>query len=73
MDRTEEAVRKVPEVTLMFWIIKIAATTLGETGGDAVSMSMKLGYLVGTGIFAAFFLVAVAAQIKMPAVLIDAT
>lgn len=55
---------KVPEVTLLFWIIKIAATTLGETGGDAVTMSMKLGYLVGTLIFAVIFLVAVAAQIK---------
>jgi uncharacterized membrane-anchored protein len=61
---TKEALSKVPEVTLMFWIIKIAATTLGETGGDAVSMSMNLGYLVGTGIFAAIFLVAVFAQIK---------
>jgi uncharacterized membrane-anchored protein len=58
------ALSKVPEVTLLFWVIKIAATTLGETGGDAVSMSMKLGYLVGTGIFAVIFLVAVAAQIK---------
>jgi uncharacterized membrane-anchored protein len=48
----------------LFWVIKIAATTLGETGGDAVSMSMHLGYLVGTGIFAVIFLVAVAAQIK---------
>lgn len=55
---------KVPEVTLLFWIIKIAATTLGETGGDAVSMSMKLGYLVGTAIFAVLFAVAVAAQIR---------
>jgi uncharacterized membrane-anchored protein len=55
---------KVPEVTLIFWIIKIAATTLGETGGDAVSMSMQLGYLVGTGIFALVFLFAVAAQIR---------
>jgi uncharacterized membrane-anchored protein len=54
---------KVPEVTLLFWIIKIAATTLGETGGDAVSMSLNLGYLVATGIFAAIFIVAVAAQI----------
>ena len=53
-----KAVSKVPEVTLIFWIIKIAATTLGETGGDAVSMSMKLGYLVGTAIFAATFLIA---------------
>lgn len=55
---------KVPAVTLWFWIIKIAATTLGETGGDAVTMSMNLGYLVGTMIFAALFVVAVAAQIR---------
>lgn len=55
---------KVPEVTLAFWLIKIAATTLGETGGDAVSMSMNLGYLVGTAIFAAIFLVAVLIQIR---------
>ncbi len=61
---TERTLSKVPEITLIFWIIKIAATTLGETGGDAVSMSMNLGYLVGTGIFAAFFLVAAGAQIK---------
>jgi uncharacterized membrane-anchored protein len=56
---------KVPEVTLVFWIIKIAATTLGETGGDTVSMSMNLGYLVGSAIFAALFIVAVAAQIQV--------
>lgn len=55
---------KVPEVTLLFWLIKIAATTLGETGGDAVTMSMNLGYLIGTGIFAIVFLVAVSAQIR---------
>ncbi len=55
---------KVPEVTLYFWIIKILATTLGETGGDAVTMSMNLGYLVGTCIFAALFVVAVGAQIR---------
>ena len=61
---TEHTLSKVPEVTLIFWIIKIAATTLGETGGDAVSMSMNLGYLVGTAIFAAIFLIAVVAQIK---------
>jgi uncharacterized membrane-anchored protein len=60
----EKALSKVPEVTLVFWIIKIAATTLGETGGDAVSMSMNLGYLIGTVIFAAVFLAAVFAQIK---------
>ena len=61
---TDQALSKVPEVTLLFWIIKIAATTLGETGGDAVSMSMHLGYLVATAIFAAVFALAVVAQIK---------
>ena len=61
---TKEVLGKVPEVTFVFWIIKIAATTLGETGGDAVSMSMKLGYLTGTAIFALLFSAAVAAQIK---------
>src|SRR5947208_13271126 len=60
---TKESLSKVPEVTLIFWIIKIAATTLGETAGDAVSMSMNLGYLIGTGIFAAIFVAAVIAQI----------
>lgn len=63
----EHALAKVPEVTLGFWIIKIAATTLGETGGDAVSMSMNLGYLVATGIFAAVFLAAVIAQVRAKA------
>jgi uncharacterized membrane-anchored protein len=64
MDSTsDKSLSKVPEVTLIFWIIKIAATTLGETGGDAVSMSMHLGYLDGTAIFAAVFAAAVAAQI----------
>ncbi len=59
----EKSLSKVPEVTLVFWIIKIAATTLGETGGDAVSMSMNLGYLIGTVVFAAIFIAAVIAQI----------
>lgn len=60
----QDVLSKVPEVTLVFWIIKILATTLGETGGDAVSMSMNLGYLVGTGIFAVLFLAAVLAQVR---------
>lgn len=60
----QKTLSKVPEVTLLFWVIKIAATTLGETGGDAVSMSMNLGYLVGTAIFAVIFAVAVTAQIR---------
>lgn len=59
----QQSMSKVPEVTLLFWVIKIAATTLGETGGDAVSMSMNLGYLVATGVFAVVFLAAVGAQI----------
>lgn len=59
----QNALSKVPEVTLIFWIVKIAATTLGETGGDVVSMSMQLGYLIATGVFAVLFLLAVGAQI----------
>jgi uncharacterized membrane-anchored protein len=66
---------KVPEVTLGFWIIKILATTLGETGGDMVSMSIfhanthgnNSGYLIGTGIFLVIFVAAVAAQISLSA------
>ncbi|HAJ79889.1 MAG TPA: hypothetical protein DCO75_08960 [Fibrobacteres bacterium] len=60
----EISLAKVPAVTFIFWLIKIAATTLGETGGDAVSMSMNLGYLVGTAIFAVIFITLVIAQIK---------
>lgn len=58
------ALSKVPEVTLGFWVIKILATTLGETGGDAVTMSMHLGYAIGTLIFAAIFVIAVIAQVR---------
>jgi len=64
MNASSEAVlAKVPEVTLGFWVIKILATTLGETAGDAVSMSMNLGYLLSTGIFLVIFVAAVAAQV----------
>ena len=69
--RNDHALSKVPAVTLGFWIIKILATTLGETGGDAVTMSMfhadknahNGGYLIGMGIFLAIFVAAVVAQI----------
>jgi uncharacterized membrane-anchored protein len=54
---------KVPQVTLAFWVIKIAATTLGETGGDAMSMTLNLGYAISTAIFFAIFAVTAAAQI----------
>ena len=66
-------VSKVPEVTLVFWIIKILCTTIGETGGDAVTMSFlgettenanPYGYLIGTAIFGVIFFIAVALQIK---------
>jgi uncharacterized membrane-anchored protein len=72
-ERNRDLVAKVPEVTLLFWIIKILATTLGETGGDAVTMSWLgettseakgTGYLIGTAIFGVIFVVAVLVQIK---------
>ncbi|VXB12650.1 conserved membrane hypothetical protein [Burkholderia sp. 8Y] len=59
-----QAVSKVPQVTLSFWVIKVAATTLGETGGDWVTMSLNLGYGIGTAIFAAVFVAFVYAQVK---------
>ena len=59
----EISLNKVPEVTLAFWIIKIAATTMGETAADAVTMTMHLGYAIGTAIFFSFFIVTVAIQI----------
>lgn len=55
---------KVPQVTVGFWIVKILATTAGETGGDALSMTLKLGYAVATLIFLAFFVVTLAAQVR---------
>ena len=62
-DRNGGWVSKVPPVTLAFWIIKILATTLGETGGDALSMQLKLGYAVSSLIFLVFFGIALAAQL----------
>src|SRR5579871_6228936 len=55
---------KVAAVTLGFWVIKVAATTLGETGGDWVSMSLNLGYLIGSAIFLVLFIGLVCAQVK---------
>jgi uncharacterized membrane-anchored protein len=72
-ERKSDLVAKVPQVTLLFWIIKILATTLGETGGDAVTMSWLgettseakgTGYLIGTAIFGVIFVVAVLVQIR---------
>ena len=57
------ALSKVPEVTLTFWIIKIAATTLGETAGDSITMTLKWGYLAGTALFLALLIALVVAQI----------
>src|SRR5258708_13598453 len=61
--RSENGMSKVPAVTLGFWIIKIIATTLGETGGDAVSMTLNWGYAVSSALFIGVFVLAVAAQI----------
>lgn len=72
-EEKSDLVTKVPKVTLIFWIIKIFATTLGETGGDAVTMSWLgettaeakgTGYLIGTAIFGVIFVAAVLVQIK---------
>ncbi len=60
---TQVTLSKVPAVTLVFWIIKIAATTLGETGGDSVTMTLNWGYLVGTALFLTVLVVLVALQI----------
>ncbi len=73
-DAAKAALSKVPEVTLVFWIIKIAATTLGETGGDSVTMTLlhadanahNGGYLIGTGIFLVLFIATVVIQILTP-------
>ena len=61
--RMPESFNKVPEVTLAFWIIKIAATTLGETGGDTVTMTLNWGYLAGTALFLTTLLVLVCVQV----------
>jgi uncharacterized membrane-anchored protein len=60
-----EVLSKAPQATLMFWLVKICATTVGETGGDAVSMTLKLGYAVATLIFFGFFVLTLGAQIKV--------
>jgi len=64
LSEDQRSFSKVPLVTLGFWVIKIAATTLGETGGDALSMTLKLGYAVSTVIFLAIFVVLVASEIR---------
>jgi len=69
----DDALSKIPRLTLSFWIIKILATTLGETGGDSVTMSwlgettdhpIPNGYLIGTAIFGVLLVVLVIAQIR---------
>ncbi len=62
-DTADDALSKVPRATLAFWVVKILATTLGETGGDALSMQLKLGYAVATLIFLAFFAITLTAQV----------
>src|SRR5271167_4892068 len=62
-DDLTRSLSKVPQATLAFWVVKILATTLGETGGDALSMQLNLGYAVATLIFLAFFAVTLTAQV----------
>src|ERR1700691_4727057 len=62
-DSVERYASKVPEVTIIFWIIKIAATTLGETGGDTVTMTLNWGYLAGTALFLSLLVIFVILQI----------
>jgi uncharacterized membrane-anchored protein len=64
MTTTQQALSKVPQVTLIFWLVKIVATTLGETAGDALSMSLNLGYLYSSLIFISLFSIAVVIQIR---------
>jgi uncharacterized membrane-anchored protein len=61
--KSKTGLSKVPEVTIGFWVVKVAATTLGETGGDALSMSMHLGYALSSAIFLSIFVVMVAVQL----------
>jgi uncharacterized membrane-anchored protein len=63
MTASGDSASKVPEVTLVFWIMKIAATTLGETGGDTVTMTLNWGYLAGTAIFLSLLVILVGLQI----------
>lgn len=63
-DTRRDYLSKVPEITLLFWVLKIAATTLGETGGDTVTMTLNWGYLAGSALFAVMFAGLVAAQIR---------
>src|SRR5208337_4420291 len=62
-DVTKQALTKVPAVTLGFWVVKVLATTLGETGGDTVTMTLNWGYLAGVALFGGILVALVAAQI----------
>jgi uncharacterized membrane-anchored protein len=62
-DRMHDVLSKVPQVTLMFWVVKVLATTVGETGGDALSMTLKLGYAAASLVFLGLFVVTLSAQL----------
>ena len=65
MNSTNEKINKVAEISLLFWLIKIAATTLGETLGDFISMTLNLGYIIGIGITLVFFLIVLLTQLSV--------
>src|SRR3954452_2280720 len=62
-EKLSETLSKIPEVTLTFWIIKVAATTLGETAGDTITMTLMWSYLAGTALFLGVLIILVAVQI----------
>ena len=62
-DRMHDVLSKVPQVTLMFWVVKVLATTVGETGGDALSMTLKLGYAAASLVFVGLFVITLSAQL----------
>jgi uncharacterized membrane-anchored protein len=63
LDPSATATSKVPQVVFMFWVVKVLATTVGETGGDAVSMTLNLGYAVASLIFLGFFAATLTSQL----------
>ena len=65
MHPSQDLLSKAPPATLTFWLVKICATTVGETGGDAVSMTLRLGYAVAAAIFVVIFAAALAAQLRV--------
>lgn len=63
-DIREQYIAKLPLITALFWVMKILATTLGETGGDVIGQTLHLGYLTGVGIFVGFLVIVLGLQLR---------